>query len=297
MLKSLRLKAYAKLNPSLYVGARRFDGFHPLESAAVTVDVADIVTVSQTDSGRIESDYCGGVFIPEQTDSAVRAARMFFQTASVPFKGLKIKTEKHIGLMAGMGGSSADAAAVLTALGLFYGCEKNITDEAARRTGSDICFLMKGGAALMSGKGDDLTEFCCSPNVCFVVVRCGRGLSTKDVFSEFDRSVYVKWDMTRAKRKCLDMLGLMENGDADGINGTAYNSLFKPAAALCRELEETARKAESLGAPLIMTGSGSAMFCAFDSNERAASVADAFNSAGLSAFVCRPTRCGVEVVD
>ena len=62
MLKSLRLKAYAKLNPSLYVGARRFDGFHPLESAAVTVDVADIVTVSQTDSGRIESDYCGGRF-------------------------------------------------------------------------------------------------------------------------------------------------------------------------------------------------------------------------------------------
>ena len=256
MLKSLRLKAYAKLNPSLYVGARRFDGFHSLESAAVTVDVADIVTVSQTDSGRIESNYGGGVFIPEQTDSAVRAARMFFQTASVPFKGLKIKTEKHIGLMAGMGGSSADAAAVLTALGLFYGCEKSITDEAARRTGSDISFLMKGGAALMSGKGDDLTEFCCSPNVCFVVVRCGRGLATKDVFSEFDRSVYVKWDMTRAKRKCLDMLGLMENGDADGINGTAYNSLFKPAAALCRELEETARKAESLGAPLIMTGSG-----------------------------------------
>ncbi|MFR5988286.1 MAG: hypothetical protein ACLUG1_03735 [Christensenellales bacterium] len=124
MLKSLRLKAYAKLNPSLYVGARRFDGFHSLESAAVTVDVADIVTVSQTDSGRIESNYGGGVFIPEQTDSAVRAARMFFQTASVPFKGLKIKTEKHIGLMAGMGGSSADAAAVLTALGLFYGCEK-----------------------------------------------------------------------------------------------------------------------------------------------------------------------------
>ena len=41
MLKSLRLKAYAKLNPSLYVGARRFDGFHPLESAAVTVDVAE----------------------------------------------------------------------------------------------------------------------------------------------------------------------------------------------------------------------------------------------------------------
>ena len=35
MLKSLRLKAYAKLNPSLYVGARRFDGFHSLESAAV----------------------------------------------------------------------------------------------------------------------------------------------------------------------------------------------------------------------------------------------------------------------
>lgn len=56
MLKSLRLKAYAKLNPSLYVGARRFDGFHSLESAAVTVDVADIVTVSQTDSGRIESN-------------------------------------------------------------------------------------------------------------------------------------------------------------------------------------------------------------------------------------------------
>lgn len=110
--------------------------------------------------------------------------------------------------MAGMGGSSADAAAVLTALGLFYGCEKSITDEAARRTGSDICFLMKGGAALMSGKGDDLTEFCCSPNVCFVVVRCGRGLSTKDVFSEFDRSVYVKWDMTRANANasiCWDL--------------------------------------------------------------------------------------------
>lgn len=86
MLKSLRLKAYAKLNPSLYVGARRFDGFHSLESAAVTVDVADIVTVSQTDSGRIESNYCGGVFIPEQTDSAVRAAVCFFRLLPYPLR-------------------------------------------------------------------------------------------------------------------------------------------------------------------------------------------------------------------
>ena len=164
MLKSLRLKAYAKLNPSLYVGARRFDGFHPLESAAVTVDVADIVTVSQTDSGRIESGLLRGRFYSRANGQRGTPPPVcFFRLHPYPLQGLKIKTEKHIGLMAGMGGSSADAAAVLTALGLFYGCEKSITDEAARRTGSDICFLMKGGAALMSGKGDDLTEFCCSP--------------------------------------------------------------------------------------------------------------------------------------
>lgn len=87
MLKSLRLKAYAKLNPSLYVGARRFDGFHPLESAAVTVDVADIVTVSQTDSGRIESDYCGGVLFPSKRTARYAPPVCFFRLHPYPLRG------------------------------------------------------------------------------------------------------------------------------------------------------------------------------------------------------------------
>ena len=58
MLKSLRLKAYAKLNPSLYVGARRFDGFHPLESAAVTVDV-NIIPNPADGLARVLGERCG----------------------------------------------------------------------------------------------------------------------------------------------------------------------------------------------------------------------------------------------
>ncbi|MGN0782723.1 MAG: 4-(cytidine 5'-diphospho)-2-C-methyl-D-erythritol kinase [Christensenellales bacterium] len=296
MFKSVRLKACSKLNLALYVGARSADGFHPLESAAVTVDIADTVSVCENDSGKMRAYYGDGVFIPEEKDSVLRAARLFFQKTSAPFKGLEIKTQKKIRQMAGMGGSSADAAAVLAALKSFYGCEDTVLDEIARSAGSDISFLMRGGAAIMSGKGDDLTA--CearASRICFVVVYCGKGLSTADVFGEFDKPLYPKADLNESRKKCSHVLRLFETGDAKGMTENAFNSLFAPAAALCPELDLTARKAAALGVPLAMTGSGSAMFSAFGDIEKAEAAAELLRGAGLDAHTCRPALSGIVV--
>lgn len=288
--------AYSKLNLALYVGSRWGNGYHPLESAAVSVDIADNVCVEENESGKIDVFFSDGFFVPPQKDSAFRVAKMFFEKNPDCFKGLAISVKKNIRQMAGMGGSSADAAAVLWALQKMYGSknDNDTVEQIAQKCGSDISFLMRGGAAVLSGKGDDVTAVGkINSDICFVVVYSAQGLSTTEVFNEFDKQKYKKYNEAESRQKCREVLQLFSQGDANGLMEKAFNSLLEPAVALNETMGKTISQAEKLGVRLSMTGSGSALFSAFENERSAQQAAKILREGGMDACVCRPTTAGV----
>ena len=151
----IREKAYAKLNISLDVGAKRPDGYHEMNMVMQTVSLCDELTVAQTDDGRITAR-SNLRFIPsDERNLAVKAARVFFEAAGIEGQGLLLTLRKRIPVGAGMAGGSSDAAATLRALNAMYGGRFSVSqlETLAQQVGSDVAFCVAGGTALARPPG------------------------------------------------------------------------------------------------------------------------------------------------
>ncbi|MEI7555523.1 4-(cytidine 5'-diphospho)-2-C-methyl-D-erythritol kinase [Candidatus Chlorohelix sp.] len=149
--------AYAKLNLSLEILSKRLDGFHDLASVMQTVSLAD--TLYLAPSADIEFD-CNLPELVDETNLVWRAANMLHEL--VPFgekRGVSLYLEKAIPVAAGLGGGSSDAATALFAINWFWnlGLSAEKLEEMSARLGSDVPFFIKGGTALVEGRGEKLT--------------------------------------------------------------------------------------------------------------------------------------------
>lgn len=147
----MQLRAYAKVNLTLEVLARRADGFHEIASVMQTVELADEVTLAPAAELALQCD----TDIPPEENLALRAARLLRGAAGVD-RGTRITLRKRIPMAAGLGGGSSDAAAVLLGLdGLWgLGMGKERLAALAAKLGSDVPFFLWGGTALASGRGE-----------------------------------------------------------------------------------------------------------------------------------------------
>lgn len=153
-MKSIRVKAYAKINLALAVKFKRTDGFHELESIFQQVEFADELTIRRakgisfaTNSDSIPSD---------DTNLCVLAGNKMVDRFNLD--GLDIYLEKRIPVGAGLGGGSSDAAAVMTGAMDLYGLkmEPGLLNETAEQLGSDVPFFLQGGTAYVTGRGERL---------------------------------------------------------------------------------------------------------------------------------------------
>ena len=152
-------KAYAKINISLDVTARRDDGYHDMAMVMQTVSLCDDVRLGFTDGSRIFAR-TNLPFIPsDERNLAVRAAKKFFEAAGEPERGLCIRIDKRIPVGAGMAGGSTDAAAVLRGLNRAFGNRFGVErlEELGAEVGSDVAFCVRGGTMLARGRGELLT--------------------------------------------------------------------------------------------------------------------------------------------
>ena len=114
-MQVIEINAYAKVNLSLDIVGRREDGYHTVDMVMQSVSLCDRVRVTLNDSGQIRLT-CSKPHIPEDgRNTAFKAAQLFLDVTGLPF-GAEIHIEKHIPDEAGLGGGSADAAAVLRAM-------------------------------------------------------------------------------------------------------------------------------------------------------------------------------------
>lgn len=198
-MTSLTRNAYAKINLTLDVGARRPDGYHDICSVMQTIALHDSVTVTRTaDSPGVQlevtGDESGGVPADESNlvhRAAVRLQKIAAARGSVPGNrsGLHIRLHKRIPSQAGLGGGSSDAAATLRTVNQLLGLalsQRRLT-EIGVALGADVPFFLTGGAARVEGLGERVTALPPpSPPWLLIIVHPPVGVSTAAAYAALD---------------------------------------------------------------------------------------------------------------
>ena len=147
--------APAKINLTLEVLAKRPDGFHEIRSVIQAVSLCDSITFESSSQIGFKCN------LPEWTaeESLVSKAVALLQQATGCFKGVTVDVSKRIPLLAGLGGDSSDAAAVLRGLNQLWELNLPLEKllELARQLGSDVSFFLYGSTALLEGRGEIVT--------------------------------------------------------------------------------------------------------------------------------------------
>ena len=155
----MRLAAHAKINLSLDILGMRPDGYHDLRSVVTTIPLHDDVELQDAPAGEVTAEMVGdGMEVPDvppEANLVVRAARALLRASGVA-RGVHIHVVKRIPAGAGLGGGSADAAAVLNGLNEMWGLglSKERLCAIGAEVGSDVPALVLGGTVLMEGRGE-----------------------------------------------------------------------------------------------------------------------------------------------
>ncbi len=198
-MNSLTRPAYAKINLTLDVGARRADGYHDIASVMQTVALHDTVTVTRTPSSpgvrlQVIGEEDAGVPADESNlvhRAAVRLQKIAAARGNVPGNesGLHILLHKRIPSQAGLGGGSSDAAATLLAVNDLLGLTLSPSRLAGIGAvlGADVPFFLTGGTSLVEGLGERVTALPpLSPPWPLVIVKPPVGVSTAAAYAALD---------------------------------------------------------------------------------------------------------------
>lgn len=274
MSGGVTLPARAKLNLSLDVLGKRADGFHDLRMVMQSCSLADEVRVEPAAPGDFLAQTNRSYIPSGDKNVAVKAARAYYAALGRP-GGAHMRITKRIPVCAGLGGGSADAAAVLLALNELEGgaLDGEALRAAALAAGSDVPFCLMGGTALAEGRGEVLTPLKALPETDVVICMPYFNCSTPELFARVDSR------RSRCRPDTAGLLAALEAGDIQGVARRMYNvfedALDKRAAKAVGELKSALLSCGALGAA--MSGSGSAVFGLFPdraSAERARGAAE-----------------------
>ena len=208
--------AFAKLNLTLDVLGKRADGYHDLQSVMQTISIRDDIEID-IGTGKPWKLLCSDESIPmDETNLAWKAAKVYCDTMKKDPKGLEIRITKRIPSGAGMGGGSADAAAVLRALNRHYGEPLSLfaLAELGAQVGSDVPFCVLCGTAMVEGRGERLRKLPDMPDCIFVVVKPEFSVSTPELYKKIDEVAIAKRPDNKAMESALlagDLLKVAHN--------------------------------------------------------------------------------------
>lgn len=279
----LTVRAPAKINLHLGVGAVRDDGMHPLLTVYQAVGIYDDLEATPATDWRVGlevEDYIDTAGVPLDGDNIVdRAADLLAAHHGVDVTG-HLDITKAIPVAGGMAGGSADAAAALVALDRLWDLGTSDDDllALAARLGSDVPFALVGGTALGTGRGEVVTPVADHGTWWWVVVLSRDGLSTPAVYRRFDEMFP---DAPATPPGADALLAALDSGDPHRLAATLHNDLQAPALDLRPALERRIARGESEGALRgLVSGSGPTCVFLCESGDHARSVAGALLADG-----------------
>lgn len=257
-MKTITIKAWAKINLTLDVLGKRPDGYHELSSVMQAISLYDAVTIEVLTQDGITLTTNHPDLPADERNLAFRAAQLLTN------KGISVNLQKNIPLAAGLAGGSSDAAAVLLGLNELLGRDmpQEKLLELGRQLGADVPFCVlsgqagASGTALAEGIGERLTPLDKHPEVSIVLARLPISVSTEKIFAA--------WSSGRSENQTSTMVRAIATGNVKKIAENLANDLMPIATAMYPEILELIaafREHEALG--VNMTGSGPTIFAYF----------------------------------
>lgn len=261
-MTAVRVRVPAKVNLALRVGGTDEQGYHRLGTVFQAVSLGDEVVADDAPAGefRLVFNGEGAGFLPvDDTNLAIKAAKLLATRFGRTDVGVSLLIRKRIPVAGGMAGGSADAAAVLVACSALWGIDADREElhRLAAELGADVPFLLMGGTAIGTGRGDVLTPIMSSGTFHWTLALSHTGLSTPAVFREFDRL-----SEPQGTEIPVALLEALRAGDAAAVGASLVNDLERAAISLQPTLARTLELGLAAGAlGAIVSGSGPT--CAF----------------------------------
>lgn len=292
----VRVRAPAKINVFLAAGPRADDGYHELATAFQAVSLFEDIIASHSDgfslsiTGPIDTSS-----VPtDDSNLALRAARLLAEHTEYG-GGVHIDIRKEVPVAGGMAGGSADAAVALVACDVLWGTGLSMRELQAlgSRLGADVPFALMGGTAIGTGRGDVLNPALARGRFEWVIVPNALGLSTPDVYREFDRQD----DSPAAPAVPSEVLHALRAGDARMLAEALHNDLQAPALRLRPDLAAVLEYGETNGALAgIVSGSGPTLAFLAENRIEARSLQQSLERAGHEALTVYGPVHGARVV-
>lgn len=285
--------AYAKINYTLDVLGKRPDGYHTLASVMQTVALCDTLGLRARDDGKLAL-VCDVPALQTEDNLVLRAARRLQAAAARPLPGVTLELRKAIPTQAGLGGGSSDAASALVALNAAWGLGLDDTplEALGAELGSDVPFFIRGGTALIEGRGERVTPLPDAEPLWIVLAKPQHSLSTAAVFRALAPADYTAEEDTAA---VVDAI----RAGQPLLFERFSNALERGVAATYPAVAAALADLRAAGAPVVrLSGSGPTVFAPFRELPQAAQVAATARAGGLDVWLthtvtaeqCAPVR-------
>lgn len=287
----MKLEARAKINWSLDITGVREDGYHLMDMLMQPVSLCDDLTLLPGDGISLRTSGYPAIKADEK-NLAFRAANLLRDTYHLNC-GCFMHLHKRIPVGAGMGGGSADAAAVLYGLNILWqlGLSQSELENISLRLGADVPFCLRGGLARTTGIGENLQSLPCTRLYWLVVIQPCKGLSTGEVFSAWHAS------QTNIHPDTDRLAVILSEGKTNELHGSLYNVLQRVSSQMQSEIDIAIQSLRECGAiDAVMTGSGSAVFGCFMNAKSARNALVRLSSRWHSIWMCHTDMDSIRVI-
>jgi 4-diphosphocytidyl-2-C-methyl-D-erythritol kinase len=289
-MHEVKLKAFAKINYALDIIGRRPDGYHDIGTVMQSISLADEVDLRLSTEGfalSLEPEV-PGIGPPEQ--NTVYIAWKLLRSLTDEELPVEVTLRKRIPAGAGLGGGSADAAAVLVGLNEMFGLGLRVDElrGVGVEVGADVPFCISGDTAFGEGVGEILTPLPAPPTHRIVVAKPPRSAKTAGIYHAYDRA------QTESTRSVESVISALRSGSVSAFAAAVGNDLAPVTGSFVPEvaaLERALMASGALGAS--MSGSGTAVYGIFDDEEVARNACDTIDAPFIGVY--DPVSCGVEI--
>ncbi|WRS27139.1 4-(cytidine 5'-diphospho)-2-C-methyl-D-erythritol kinase [Oscillospiraceae bacterium MB08-C2-2] len=282
-LTTITLSAFCKVNFTLDILGLDHRGYHLLEMVMQTIDLADTVTLTLREQPGVTLSSNWPSMPTGEDNIAVKAARAFWKAAGLPAAGLHIHLEKRIPDQAGLGGGSADGAAVLRGLNRMAG--KPLTPhqlaQAGLTVGADVPFCLAGGTALVGGIGEKIKPLPPLEQGFLLIAKPPEGMPTRFAFQAWD-ALQDNWHPDTA-----GAVQAIHTGDLTKLGKAMGNSFSAVQPLAVGRLCQSMMAGGALGA--VVTGSGTAVVGLFDCEKTARACEESLQGQAPFVYLAKPT--------
>ena len=305
----LRLEARAKINWTLDILGSREDGYHLMDMLMQSVMLADEITLEESDHielrtkaglngpSAVSSQDAAAEAVPFDERNIAYKAALALQQYTGCTKGASITLQKNIPSGAGMGGGSADAAAVLVGLNQMWQLNLSMQEllDIGLKLGADVPFMLTGGLARVGGIGEMIERLSPAPAVWLVLIQPCDGLSTKEIFTAYDNP---HSGLTIAHPRTEDAQKALLRNDLKALGSAMDNVLEGISISKRPAIAGTVQMLEKLGAIRgMMTGSGSVVYGVFADEASARGAQNVLLAKGIPALITYTAQEGIMVYE